>query len=93
MNVGERVEVLVLVKHLVSVFLVVTVAVVHQNDLALALFVDLLQFLVLAALVLNGLNQFTLHSWMAGQVAHSTVVNFVTVLVAFLEFVVSAILV
>jgi len=42
MHVGQRVEVLVLMQHLVCALFVVTVVCVHQDDLALAVLVGLL---------------------------------------------------
>ena len=65
MNVGKRVQVLVLVQHLISLFFVVAVAMVHQNDLALTVLVDLLQLKVFVSLVLDGLNELTLHGRLA----------------------------
>ena len=63
MNVGKGVEVLVLVEHLVSLLLVVTVVVVvHQDDFTLSLFIRLLQLLVLPSFVLDRLNELSLHS-------------------------------
>ena len=82
MDVSESVQVLVLVKHLVSVLLVVTVVVIHDNDLALAIFIDLLELGVLASLILDSLDKLTLHGRMARQVAHATI-EFIVVLAIF----------
>ena len=43
MDIGEGVQVLVLMKHLISVLFIVTIVSVHQDDLALAVLVCLLQ--------------------------------------------------
>ena len=74
-NVGKSVEVLVLVQHLVSVLLEVTVAArVNQDDLLLALFVGLFELLVLTALIFDSLDEFTLHGRLTWEVADAAIV-------------------
>lgn len=74
MHVGERVQVLVLVKQLVGRSLVLTVLVVAQDDFALQLVVLLAQCFVLSTLVFDGLNQFALHLVLTWKVTHTAVV-------------------
>lgn len=73
-DVCKCVQVLVLVQHLIRLFLVVAIAVVHQDDLALAVLVDLLELKVLVSLVLDRLDEFALHGRLAWQVADATIV-------------------
>ena len=81
MDVSQGVQVLVLVKRLISLLLVVAiVARLHQDDLALGFLVGLLQLLVLSTLILDSLDQLSLHGWLRGQVTDSAIVLFVRVL-------------
>lgn len=81
MDVGEGVEILVLVKHLISVLLSLsTRRVVHNDNLLLALLILLLELKVLAALVLDSLDQLALHGRVARKIAHAGIVVFIFLL-------------
>ena len=62
MHVGERVEVLMLVEHLISALVVVTSVRVHQDDLLLAIFIGSLELLIFTTLILDRSDQLFLHS-------------------------------
>ena len=76
MDVSEGVEILVLVEHLISVLLLGTSGVVHNDNLLLALLILLLKLKVLAALVLDSLDQLALHGRVARKIAHAAIVVF-----------------
>lgn len=80
MHVCQRVQVLVLVKHLISVLLVVTIIGVHKDDLSLAILVSLLELLVLTSLILNGRNELFFHGCGGREVTSATVVIFIAVI-------------
>ena len=86
MHVSQSVQVLVLVKHLIALFFVVAGVSLHKNDLALALFVQLLEILVLATLIFNSLDKLTLHRRLTGEVSHTIVVLLVRIRSFLTEF-------
>ena len=90
MDISKSVQVLVLVKHLVSVLFVITIIVIHDDDLALAVFIDLLELGVLASLIFDSLDKLTLHGRMTRQVAHSAI-EFIVVLTIFFKLAIAAI--
>ena len=93
MHVGKSVQIFMLVKHLVCLFLSITIARVHENDFSLALFVELLKLEVFTTLVIDRLNQLTLHRWLTGQVTDTAVVLFIAALGIFLSTFIRVVLV
>mmetsp|Transcript_24306 Transcript_24306/g.30135 ORF Transcript_24306/g.30135 Transcript_24306/m.30135 type:complete len:214 (+) Transcript_24306:617-1258(+) len=91
MHVSESVQILVLMEHLIGVLLEVAIVMIHDNDLALAVFVDFLEFLVFAPFIFDGLDELTLHSGVARQVTHAAIV-FVVLFAVFLELGIAAVL-
>ena len=79
-HVGQRVQILVLVEHLVTLLFVVTGVRVHQNDLLLAVFVQLLELLVLTTFVLDSLNELAFHGGLTRQLT-KTIVGLLLLLV------------
>ena len=71
MDVSEGVEVLVLMQQLVRALLTECVCRIHQDDLSLALFILLLELLVLAPLVFDSIDKLSLHFWLTWQITDS----------------------
>lgn len=90
MDISKSVQVLVLVKHLVSVLLVITIVVIHDDDFTLAVFIDLLELGVFTSLIFDSLDKLTLHGRMARQVAHSAI-EFIVVFAIFFKLTIAAI--
>ena len=74
MHISKSVEILVLVEHLISLLLVVTVVVIHEDNLALALFVKFLKFKILTSLILDSLDKLTFHGRLTREVTNATIV-------------------
>jgi len=73
MDVGESVEVFVLMEELVLTLLIEGRGRVHQDDLSLALFILLLELLVLTAFVLDGIDELFLHILLLWQLTDTIV--------------------
>ena len=86
MHVSKSVEVLMLVEHLVSLLLIVSVVMVHQDDLSLALFVELLKLLIFATLILNSRNQLSFHGRLTGKVTDTAIVVLIRIIAIDLVF-------
>ena len=78
MDICKSVEILVLVEHLVCLFLRFLSSVLHQDNLFLELLVLPLELLILVHLVMNSLNEFSLHDWLGRQVSNVVVIVFIT---------------
>ena len=76
MDVGQGVEILVLVEHLVSLLLGLFACVLHQDDLLLEFLILSLQFVVLVHLIVYGLDELSLHDWLGWQISNRIVIAF-----------------
>lgn len=73
MDVGKGVEVLVFMEELVLALLIEGRGRVHQDDLSLALFVLLLELLVLTAFILDGSDELSLHILLLWQLTDTVI--------------------